>query len=283
MKSLVIGSTSVIGKALVKAFSLLGEVKTAGRRDADIFFDLSQWDSPVHLDESFDVVVLAAADFGGTTADDLIRAELVNSVGTLAACRLAQQCSARHVILLSSIWASHTPQDHYFSIYSLSKRHAEEVASLFCSEHGIDLTILRPSQVYDAEGACRAHQPMLYRIADDAQAGNVITFYGSNDARRNYLHLDDLTAICTRVAQQRTTGLFNCVHPQSPRLSEIAQAAFDAFSQTGTLRFLSDKADIPDIPPQTPDTGFYASIGFSPRIDMNEGFALMSQHREQAK
>ncbi|MDD0976765.1 NAD-dependent epimerase/dehydratase family protein [Pseudomonas fontis] len=283
MKTLVIGSTSVIGTALANAFCALGEVKTAGRRDADIFFDLSQWDSPVAVSESFDVVVLAAADFGGTTADDLIRAELVNSVGTLAACRLAQQCSARQVILLSSIWASHTPQDHYFSIYSLSKRHAEEVASLFCAQHAIDLTILRPSQVYDAQGACRAHQPLLYRIADDAQAGNAITFYGNNDARRNYLHLDDLTAICTRVAQQRTTGLFSCVHPQSPRLSEIAQAAFAAFSQTGTLRFLSDKADIPDIPAQSPDNAFYASIGYWPRIDMNEGFALIRQQRELGK
>jgi len=41
MKSLVIGSTSTIGKAVARSLSRLGPVKLAGRRKADILFDLS--------------------------------------------------------------------------------------------------------------------------------------------------------------------------------------------------------------------------------------------------
>lgn len=62
MNSLVIGSTSVIGQAIAHGLAQLGPVQTAGRRDADVFFDLSQPDRVPASVPPFDVVVLAAAD-----------------------------------------------------------------------------------------------------------------------------------------------------------------------------------------------------------------------------
>lgn len=279
MKSLVIGSTSAIGAAVARSLSRYGQVKTAGRHDADIAFDLS---TQVHsvCEERFDVVVLAAADFGGSQPEDLIRAELVNSVGTLAACRLAEQCGAGHFILLSSRWACHQVTDPYFGIYSLSKRHAEEVASLYCQERGMALTVLRISQVYDSGEQCRSHQPLLYAIADKAQAGQTVELYGSNDARRNYLHLSDLAEVCARLAEQGITGLYNCGHPDSPRLSEIAEAAFEAFGKPVDVRFLAEKNDIPELPPFDCAQALFKHIGFTPQIDVRRGFELMRAHRE---
>lgn len=279
MKSLVIGSTSVIGKAVAQALSCLGPVKLAGRRDADIAFDLSRQE-PFACDERFDIVVLAAADFGGRQPDDLVRAELVNSVGTLAACRLAEQCGARHFILLSSRSAGDRPTDPYFGIYSLSKRHSEEVANLYCRERGMTLSVLRISQVYDDGEQCRLHQPLLYAIADKAQAGQGVELYGSNDARRNYLHLSDLTEVCVRLAKQGIPGLYNCGHPESPRLSAIVQAAFEAFGKPLDVRFLPEKGDIPDLAPFECAHELYQQIGFTPRIDVRRGFELMRAHRE---
>lgn len=279
MKSLVIGSTSVIGKAVARALSRYGQVKLAGRRNSDITFDLSS-QVPCACDERFDLVVLAAADFGGGQPDDMVRAELVNSVGALAACRLAEQCGARHFIMLSSRWASHQATDPYFGSYSLSKRHAEEVASLYCQERGMALSVLRISQVYDSGEQCRPHQPLLYAIADKAQAGQTIELYGRNDARRNYLHLSDLAEVCARLAKQGIAGLYNCGHPETPRLSEIVQTAFEAFGKPLDLRFLPEKSDIPDLPPFDCAHELYEQIGFAPRIDVRRGFELMRAHRE---
>ncbi|MGN8344666.1 NAD-dependent epimerase/dehydratase family protein [Pseudomonas sp. SMV71] len=279
MRSLVIGSTSVIGQAVARSLSRHGQVRLAGRRDADIAFDLSA-QVPVACDERFDVVVLAAADFGGRQPNELVRAELVNSVGTLAACRLAEQCGARHFILLSSRSACDQVTDPYFGIYSLSKRHAEEVASLYCRERGMGLSILRISQVYGSDEQCRSHQPLLYAIADKAQSGQAVELYGRNDARRNYLHLNDLAELCARVATQGITGLFNCGHSQSPRLSEIAQAAFEAFGKPLDVRFLAEKNDIPDLPPFDDLQALHEQTGFTPRIDIRQGFELMRAHRE---
>ncbi|MCJ8204758.1 NAD(P)-dependent oxidoreductase [Pseudomonas sp. RGM2987] len=279
MKSLVIGSTSVIGKAIAAELSRHGQVKLAGRREADLAFDLSSQE-PCACKERFDVVMLAAADFGGSQPQDLVRAELVNSVGTLAACRLAEQCGARHFILLSSQSAGYQPTDPYYGSYSLSKRHAEEVASLYCQERGMALTVLRISQVYDSAEQCRPHQPLLYAIADKAQVGRTVELYGSNDARRNYLHLSDLVEVCARLAQRTIAGLFNCGHPESPRLSEIAQAAFEAFGAPLDVRFLPEKTDIPDLPPFDPAHELYERIGFTPQIDVRRGFELMRARRE---
>ncbi|MEG1625778.1 NAD-dependent epimerase/dehydratase family protein [Pseudomonas sp.] len=279
MKSLVVGSTSVIGKAVVQALSRHGPVRSAGRRGADIPFDLSQPITPI-CNERFDVVVLAAADFGGTQPEDLVRAELVNAVGALSACRLAEQCGARHFILLSSRSASYQPTDPYFGIYSLSKRHAEEVVSLYCQARGMALSVLRISQVFDSQGQCRPHQPLLYAIADAAQAGRPVNLYGSNDARRNYLHLDDLAEICARVAEQGISGLHNCCHPETPRLSEIAQAAFEAFGTPADIRFVPEKSDIPDLPSFACANELFSRIGFIPQIDIRRGFEMMRAHRE---
>ncbi|BBP60845.1 hypothetical protein PHLH4_44350 [Pseudomonas sp. St316] len=259
--------------------SRYGQVKLAGRRAADIVFDLGS-PVPCAVDEHFDIVVLAAADFGGRQPDDLVRAELVNSVGTLAACRLAEQCGARHFILLSSRSACDQETDPYFGIYSLSKRHAEEVASLYCQERGMALSILRISQVYDSGEQCRPHQPLLYAIADKAQMGQAVELYGSNDARRNYLHLSDLAVVCARLAERGIAGLYNCGHAESPRLSEIAQAAFEAFGTPVDVRFLPEKNDIPDLPPFDCAHELYERIGFTPQIDVRRGFELMRVHRE---
>ncbi|MBK4994436.1 NAD(P)-dependent oxidoreductase [Pseudomonas sp. S37] len=279
MKSLVIGSTSVIGGAVAQALAQLGPVRLAGRRDADIAFDLNQPVLPVDAGQ-FDLVVHAAADFGGLEPAALLRAEQVNSVGTLAACQLAEHCGARHFVLLSSRSAGYRPGDPYYGIYALSKRHAEEVASLYCQQRGMALTILRISQVYDSQARCRSHQPLLYAIADSAAAGRPVQLYGSNDARRDYLHVDDLAQICALVAKRGIEGEHDCGHPQHLRLSEIALAAFAAFGTPADVRFLPDKADIPDLPAAAWASDLYTRIGYAPRIDMRAGFELIKAHRE---
>ncbi|MBY0263994.1 MAG: hypothetical protein K2P90_00960 [Holosporales bacterium] len=51
MKILIIGSTSVFGDILVSYLKKFGEIKTAGRRQADIFFDLESSDQVPKVDE----------------------------------------------------------------------------------------------------------------------------------------------------------------------------------------------------------------------------------------
>lgn len=280
MKILIVGSTSVIGKAVAKRLATLGGVKLAGRREADIAFDLTAWQELPIPNETFDVVVHIAADFGGSTDEDYIRAAQVNTVGTLSACALAHHVGARHFVLLSSISSTYTADDAHYGIYALTKRHSEEVAQFFCEERDIALTILRPSQVYDDAGECRRHQAFFYLIADWAEAGQDIELFGSRDARRNYLHLMDLAEIVGRVIEGRHTGVFTCAFPCHVRIGEMAVAAYAAFGTTGRVRFIAGKQDLEDLPDISVDA-LYELIDFWPGIDVAEGYRRISEFRER--
>ena len=281
MRTLLIGGTSSIGQSIAEKMAPLGQVVSAGRRESDVLFDLTHWDSTPVIDESYDVVIHVAADFAGPTTEDFIRAELSNVVGTLSVCRLAERCGAKHLVLMSSISATYGPGDAYYGAYALSKRHAEEVAFLFCAERGLPLTILRPTQVYDTKGKCQRHQPLLYLMADKAQAGEDIFIYGSHDAQRNYLHLDDLAEICNRIVKTRLVGTFDCTHPHSPKMSEVAHAAFSAFSRGGQVLFQQNKPNLVDLPSPVLNS-CYEAIDFYPQVDIRQGFERIKQFRENA-
>lgn len=279
MKILIIGSSSTIGRAIATRFRPYGEAKLAGRRGADFQLDIADCVRQPDIDDVFDAVIHVAADFGGVSNDDLVRAELVNAVGTLSVCRLAQHVRAKHLVLLSTVSATYQPEDPYYDIYALSKRHGEEVAIFFCTERRLPLTILRPLQVYDAAGGCRKHQKLLYAMADCAQVGHDIHIYGTHDARRNYIYLNDLAEICCRVVLGRHTGVFTCAHPQPVRLSEMANAAFETFGKGGAVKFIKDKPSLSDLP-LVDDYSLYRQIQFWPTVNINDGFRRIKHHRE---
>jgi nucleoside-diphosphate-sugar epimerase len=276
---LIVGGTSTVGIAAGRLLAQNYNVFYAGRQQADYLLDLNSPDLIFPDNLQFDIVVHTAADFGGNEELDFCRAEQINVIGTLNVCRLAKKVQAEHLIIISSIFANYTSSDAYYSIYSLSKKHADELAQLFCHQFNLALTILRPSQLYDAEGNCRKHQGLFYSIIDKAQHGEDIIFYGINDALRNYLFLDDFSEIIASVIRKKVTGLFNCPAQKSVHLNEIAQTAYSAFNQHGTIQFLENKPDIPDIPVIS-DGGFYEQIGFKPRVNLKEGINKIRYIRE---
>ena len=279
MRILIIGSTSVVGRAVGAHFYRQGAyIAYAGRRDGEINFDLTQPVMP-QVTQLFDVVIHAAADFGGATDADWIRAEQVNGAGTLTACALAQRVHAKHFILLSSVFAAYQPGDPYFGIYSLSKRHGEEAAQFFCAQRSLPLTVLRPSQIYDDAGLCRPHQGFFYLLADQAQAGKDINLYGTYDATRNYLHINDVKEIIFRIVEKRPLGVFHAGYPTQVRISEMAHSAQAAFDSDGEVRFLAEKPNLSDLA-EIPDDGLYDLLGYWPSIDIAEGYRRVRRHRE---
>lgn len=282
MKFLIIGSTSVIGRALKSKLASVGTVYTAGRRSADFLLDLAEWRTVPEIGDGYDVVIHVAADFSGQHDEDLVRAEVVNAVGTLTACRLAQKSGAHHFVLISTFFSLLPIDNPYFGSYALSKRHAEEVAQLFCANQRLTFTVLRPSQVYDMAGECRHHQPLLYAMVDHAENGEDIVIYGNNDAVRNYIYLDDVVEIVRRVVDANLAGTFNCLYPRSVRLSEIANATFAAFSKGGGVQFDGNRPDLADITVE-PDAALYDAISFVPEVDIVEGMRRIQEHRERLR
>jgi nucleoside-diphosphate-sugar epimerase len=190
MTLLIVGGTSTLGWALKKMLSTHHIVLTAGRNNCDVELDLSTDDMP--LLPSVDVVIHTAASFSGKNDIDFYNTAKVNMLGTLKVCQMARQAGAKHVVYISSMFASVSTDAPSLNIYGLSKKHAEELAALYCRDNQVCLTVLRPSQIYGSETGHRKHQPFFYNILEKAYNNEDICFYGSNDAKRNYIHINDV-------------------------------------------------------------------------------------------
>jgi nucleoside-diphosphate-sugar epimerase len=274
MKVLIIGGKSSLGVELKKKMSSYNEVITAGRRECDLYLDLS-----LPLDSNFDiecdVVVLTAAKFGG---DDLSSFEdnvNINVVGTVRAIKLAKCLNAKHFILISSMSATQDFNSPYYGIYSITKRHSEEVAEFVCNSIKMPLTILRPSQLYGESESFEKHQPLIYNIINSVINNKEIIFYGKNNAIRNYLHIEDFNEIICRVIDLKMEGKFDCVNTQSTTLIEVAQAAITAFKSKSIYKFDNSKNDIIDNSFKA-DNLFYKKIDFQPKINIETGMRMIA-------
>ena len=270
MRVLIVGGTSSLGSALKAALSSRCDVITAGRKNCDVDFDLTWPLERMTLPTDVDVVVHTAAHFGGKSAVDILDAEYVNVLGTMKLCEAAATANVGHFILVSSVFASLKEDSAQYGIYALSKRHAEDVARFVCASRALPLAVLRPSQIYGAGPRFGVHQPFLYAMLDKAKKGEDILLYGNHDPRRNFIYIDDLTAVISKVIDARIAGTYSCQHPDNVTYSQIAKAAFQAFDTRGSVRFLRDKPDIPDnVFPG--DDALYEAIRFCPSTTIEDG------------
>lgn len=232
MKRIVVtGGTSALAQYLVPRLSEEYSVLSIGRKNCDLCFDLLENLDSFEIPKGTDVVVHTAASFGGSTDEEIIETEAVNALGTLKLCIAAHKAKVKHLVVVSSICATFNKDSAYYNIYSISKKHSEELAAYFCNDKKLPLTILRPSQIYDANGSFRKHQPLLYMMVDNAEAGKDISIFGTNDAMRNYIHVEDVCEIIYRVIKKHCLGIYPCLNPENIKLSDMARAAFSAFQK----------------------------------------------------
>lgn len=276
MKILIIGATSTLAKAAAKALREENEIITAGRHDCDIYCDVTE---NVIVPEEVDAVINFATSFKSETDRDIIEIEKTNVQGTLNVCVASKKAGVKHIILISSIFALLDKESPHYSFYSITKRHADEMAEFYCKVNKIPLTIIRPSQVYGDSDDFAKQQPFFYSIIDKAQQGQDISLYGSNDALRNFIHIVDLTEILKKIVLGKVEGIFTCMSPTDVSYSSIAKTAQKIFGQGGQVAFLKDRPDIPDNIFEE-DLTIYKKLGYSPQISMESGLDRIKKYRE---
>ncbi len=278
MKVLIVGGHSALGVALKVALSEFCEVVTGGRNSCDVHVDLAEGPEEMEIPTNLDVVINTAAHFGGASYNQLSDAININVLGTLRLCEKAAKMGAKHFIQVSSIFASIGQGFASYSPYALTKRYSEDVAVMHCATNSLPLCIVRPSQIYGETENFRRHQPFLYHIIDQAQAGRDIIIYGSHDALRNYIFIEDLTDVLRRVVQLRLEGIYNCQYVQDYSYSTVANAAFEAFGRHGKVSFDITRDDLADKIFHK-NFSLYERIGFYPKISIQEGLNRIASSR----
>ena len=279
MRVLIVGGTSSLARALKPALSEFAEVTTAGRTGCDFALDLGDPAAEIVLPTDIDVVVNTAACAGGENFDEMLETESVNVLGLLKLCQSCTKAHVKQLVQVSSIFACLDESSRFYGMYSLSKRHSDEVARLYCSKFGLPIAILRPSQFYGAGEATRRHQPFLSTIIDRAANGEDILIQGSNDALRNFIHVDDVAVVTALLIRRKLEGTHVCMSAENVRYSEVAAAAIAAFGSRSTIRFVKDAPDIPDNVFAFDDSLFRA-VGYFPQISISRGMQLEAAYRK---
>lgn len=277
MKVVIVGGTSSIAKALKPKLAEFCEVITAGRAHCDITLDLSDSIDNIVFPNDIDVVIHTAAHFAGKSAADIIEAENINVSGTIKLCQAAVSANVKHFIYISSIFSNATPNESNYSVYGISKKHSEELATYYCSLNNLPLTILKPSHLYGLEEGLRKHQPFFYSILDKAKNSEDLTLYGNNDPIRNFLFIEDLTDIIIKVIEQKVTGNFSCTQMNDITYTQIAAAAYKVFGTNGKVSFLNDKPNIPSFN-YDKDDALYQKIEFYPQVNLEQGIQKLADN-----
>jgi nucleoside-diphosphate-sugar epimerase len=279
MRILIVGGTSSLAQALKPVLAEFAAVITAGRAGCDVHLDLSDPVEKIKLPKDIDVVINAAASFGGKSFEEMLQAESVNVLGVLKLCQSCTKAQIKQLLLISSMFAFLDKRSSFYSIYSLSKKHSDEIAQLYCSTFGLPLTILRPSQFYGVGDVYRKHQPFLSSIIDKAANNEDILIYGSNDALRNFIHAEDVAKIIALVIQRKIEGIYACMNIENVSYSEVAAAAIEAFGSKSAIKFEKEQPDIPDNIFE-PDDTLFRLIDYYPQISISLGMRKEAAYRK---
>ena len=278
MRVLAVGGNSLLARSLLPLLNSFAEVITAGRSGCDVDIDLTWPKGRINLPADVNVVVNLAASFGGG-GDDLASLLETNALGPY---KLAQACvdaKVPRLVQISTIFSRLEESSDFFNGYALSKKLMEELLSFYSKKSGLKLTSLRPAQIYGAGEGSRKHQPSIYRMLDQAQNDSDIVIYGSNDALRNFMHVDDVAEVISRLVELEIEGSYDCLSLSNIKLSEIGNAALKAFGSNRAVLFDDSQLDIPDNTFEISTTVF-DKIGFTPRITMEAGLLREAELRE---
>jgi nucleoside-diphosphate-sugar epimerase len=250
-------------------------VQTAGRDpSADVHFDLAEPFLPPSDIGRFEVVIHCAASFAGNSLEEAVHNEVVNSIGSLRALQLAQGVGCRHLIYVSSISIYDHPENQYFGSYGLSKKHGQENLQWSCEQSGMGFTALVASQLYDAAGTARHHQPLLYHIVDCARDGTEVRLFGRVSPRRNFVLVDDFAAIVQDVIDKAIYGTFPVLANESPTLVEVAEKAFHVFGSPVRIRIAEDQPNTGTVYLPA-DRTIFDRIGWNRMTDLESGLTLI--------
>lgn len=276
---LLVGSQSTLGRILLcrLATEKTVSVITSSRTQGDVPIELEgsiTLESQLKVLGTCETVIMTAADFGGPSLDDFVRAHRVNSLSVARLLLAASEGALRHLILISTVTAAYSPTSPLYSVYGLSKRRGEDLADVLCSSLNLKLSILRVSQIYDSVGNCEKHQAAIYRILRDVQSGRGLTIFGSRDPVRNYIHIDDVVDLIVRILTEETAGKWECANPKSTSLVQIANCASKHLGIELPIEFDHSRPDLADVEVGAWPNAFEC-LGFAPPRDICVGIREM--------
>ncbi len=300
-KVFVAGHNGMVGSAIVRVLKSrgIGNIVTRSRAELDLtdqravrqFFKTQH---PAH-------VFLAAAKVGGIHANntypaDFIYSNLIIQANVLEAAfhhgvkrllflgssciypREAAQPMSETALMSGPLEPTNEP-------YAVAKIAGIKMCEAFNRQHGTQFRSVMPTNLYGENDNFHPENshviPALVRRFHAAKtAGDAsVTVWGTGNARREFLHVDDMAAACLHVMQlsqkeyvARTEPMLSHINIGAGRditIRELAETVKRVVGYSGEIIFDRDKPDGPGR--KFMDTAKLTGLGWQPVIGMEEG------------
>lgn len=305
-KVYVAGHRGMVGSAIVRAMARQGLPEPLVATHAEVDLTDQRAVADFIAKERPTAIIVAAAKVGGIEANrcapaDFLYQNLAIAANTIEA---AYRCGVGRVLYLGSscIYPRMAPQpipedalltgplEQTNEGYAIAKIAGMKMCQFYRRQYGVLFHSAMPTNLYgpgDNYDLAGSHVlPALIRKFDDARASGApsVGLWGTGSALREFLHVDDLAdALLFLLSLENPPDWVNV---GSGREVSIRQLAEIVRAATGAACAIEWDATKPDgTPRKLLDCSVLRGLGWSPRIDLEEGVArtVADYRRERAE
>jgi len=108
-----------------------------------------------------------------------------------------------------------------YNFYGLSKIMLENIFLFYRERYGTRVTVLRPSNVFGYRSNNIGLNGIISTLINNCVSRTTTDIWGTGEAIRDYIHIDDFTDIVYKVAQKNLTGIYNVSSNNAKSVNEI--------------------------------------------------------------
>jgi len=300
-KVFVAGHRGMVGSAIVRNLKARGYVNIVTETRAELNLLNQKQVEDFFAKGSIDQVYLAAAKVGGIHSNNTYPAEFIyenlqmqlnvvhaahaNDIDKLlflgSSCiypKAANQPMAEDALLTGLLEPTNEP-------YAIAKIAGIKLCESYNRQYGTDYRSVMPTNLYGPNDNFHPENshvlPALIRRFHEATQSNAkeVVIWGSGNAKREFLHVDDMAEACTFVMELPKETINECTELMSSHINvgtgvdcsikELAEAIAKVADFKGELRFDRSKPD--GTPRKLLNTEKLKSLGWSSRVELSEG------------
>ena len=200
--AIVYGASGFLGSHVADALSTAGyRVRLFDRRPSPyqsgdqemVIGDIMDFDQVTEAAKGTDVVYNFAAIADIDEAHDKpLATATINVLGNMHALEAARLAGARRFVFASTVYV----YSESGSFYRASKQAAERFIETYHERYGLDYSILRYGSLYGRRADARNG---IYRMLHEAVESHSITYRGTGEAIREYIHVEDAARMSVQV------------------------------------------------------------------------------------
>lgn len=289
----VAGHRGMVGSAVVRRLEARGDVDIllAGRDELDLKDQSAVRDWMAR--ERPDAVIVAAAKVGGILANatypadylydnlmieaNIIEAAHRSDVGKLlflgSTCiypKFAEQPIKEESLLTGEL----EPTNEW---YAIAKIAGIKLCQAYRKQHGRDFISAMPTNLYGPNdnfdlNSSHVLPAMIRKIHDAKFAGTGVTLWGSGKPRREFMHVDDLSAALVHIMENYSDAPhLNVGIGEDVTIRELADTVAKVVGYSGGFDYDASKPD--GTPRKCTDNARLRALGWAPSISLEDGIA----------